>query len=78
MNLAMIYSELMDVGAPITAVLTSSEHSDGGLEVGNKYIIQLSKYESEPIILSIMEDGGIIDASSFKSIGDLIKFIMEN
>jgi len=78
-NLAMIYSSLMDVGAPITSILPNSDYSNGGLFVDNKYLVQLSKISSQPIILSVVENNGeLFDAGSFDSIDTLIQYIMEN
>lgn len=79
MNLAMIYSALNDVGAPITQVFPASENVEGGILVDGEWLIQLTKDTKEPILLDYVNHDGMIDASSsFNSVDDLLQFIMEN
>lgn len=79
MNLAMIYSELKHIGAPITEVYSATEYTEGGLLVDNTYLVQLSKNSNIPILLDLVTDSGqISEGPAFKSIRDLIQFIMEN
>jgi hypothetical protein len=79
MNLAMIYSELNDIGAPITEVFPASENTEGGILVDSRYLVQLSKRHHLPILLDIVSDNGqISEAAEFGSIQDLVQYIMEN
>jgi hypothetical protein len=79
MNLAMIYSALNDVGAPITQVFPATENTEGGILVDGTWLIQLAKNQEEPILLDEICLNGMINvASSFRSVDDLLQFIMEN
>lgn len=79
MNLAVIYSMLYDIGAPITEVFPATENTEGGILIDNRYLVQLSKIHNPPILLDIVaDDGQISEAAEFGSIKNLIQYIMEN
>jgi hypothetical protein len=77
MNLAMIYSDLMYVGAPITQVFPPTELTEGGLVVNNEWLIQVTK-NKEILLDELRVDDTINPVSAFSTVDDLIKFIMEN
>lgn len=77
-SLAMMYSELSDVGVPITAVHNAKGMSAGGLEIDSRYLVDISTVEEKPLLLSfINDDGSLTEGSSFDDVGQLIQFIME-
>jgi len=82
MSLAKLYSDLYDIGAPISNVLPATENTSGALLVNNTWLIQLStnvENKNKPILLDKLDYmGGINQVFEFKSIDDVIKFIMEN
>ena len=77
MNLAMIYSDLLYVGAPITQVLPATELTEGGIVVDNEWVIQLTK-SKEILLDELRSDDTINPVGSFDTINNLIQFIMEN
>lgn len=77
-SLAMLHSELNDVGAPITAVHDAKGMSTYGLEIDGRYLIDISVAEEKPLLLSfINDDGSLTEGTSFNDIDQLIQFIME-
>jgi hypothetical protein len=82
MSLAKLYSDLYDIGAPISNVLPATENTSGALLVNNTWLIQLStnvENKNKPILLDKLDYmGGINQVFEFKSVDDVIKFIMEN
>ena len=82
MSLAKLYSDLYDIGAPISNVLPATENTSGALLVNNTWLIQLStnvENKNKPILLDKLDYmGGINQVFEFKSIDDVIKIIMEN
>ncbi len=79
MNIKQIHDELQSVGVPITGYYPETVDSDPGLEINNKFVLQLATYHVPPILLdTVDEDGNINEVGSFHTVDALIKFLMEN
>ena len=71
-----INDELKSVGIPISGYYPPSKDADGGLEVDNKYYVQIAPYcdPDKPIFLDTLD---LVEVANFATINDLIKFLME-
>jgi len=73
-TLKLLHDELLDMGVRITGIYMPSAITDGGLEISNKYVLQLAPYHTPHILLYMGRDVED-DYKEFNTSSELIKWL---